>query len=201
MNIKMLKAAIAGLVLSVSGFANAGLILSDLGSGNYGIQLDPISFTLNSNQSAANRMVIEDFYTTNGTGTGTAISGWLNWSVNGGTNHQIVFETHNGFFAGTSGQIDPNDLLFNFTNDYATKGIGALSANDVITVSTNNMVFHSNTARIENSGPFTAYLLNSVTSISSNVGLTTSSVPEPSTLAIFALGIMGLASRRFKKQS
>lgn len=25
-------------------------------------------------------------------------------------------------------------------------------------------------------------------------------VPEPSTLAIFALGIMGLASRRFKKQ-
>jgi hypothetical protein len=27
------------------------------------------------------------------------------------------------------------------------------------------------------------------------------SVPEPSTLAIFALGIMGLASRRFKKQS
>jgi hypothetical protein len=29
----------------------------------------------------------------------------------------------------------------------------------------------------------------------------TNSVPEPSTLAIFALGLMGLASRRFKKQS
>lgn len=29
---------------------------------------------------------------------------------------------------------------------------------------------------------------------------TGTSVPEPSTLAIFALGIMGLASRRFKKQ-
>jgi hypothetical protein len=29
----------------------------------------------------------------------------------------------------------------------------------------------------------------------------TADVPEPSTLAIFALGIMGLASRRFKKQS
>jgi hypothetical protein len=28
-----------------------------------------------------------------------------------------------------------------------------------------------------------------------------SEVPEPSTLAIFALGLMGLASRRFKKQS
>ena len=33
-----------------------------------------------------------------------------------------------------------------------------------------------------------------------NGGLATS-VPEPSTLAIFALGVIGLASRRFKKQS
>jgi hypothetical protein len=30
---------------------------------------------------------------------------------------------------------------------------------------------------------------------------TTNAVPEPSTLAIFTLGIIGLASRRFKKQS
>ena len=35
----------------------------------------------------------------------------------------------------------------------------------------------------------------------SQVWGTTSQVPEPSTLAIFALGLMGLASRRFNKQS
>jgi hypothetical protein len=34
-----------------------------------------------------------------------------------------------------------------------------------------------------------------------NFSFNTAEVPEPSTLAIFALGIMGLASRRFKKQS
>lgn len=34
-----------------------------------------------------------------------------------------------------------------------------------------------------------------------SVSNSSTSVPEPSTLAIFALGIMGLASRRFKKQS
>ena len=34
-----------------------------------------------------------------------------------------------------------------------------------------------------------------------NIELNSTSVPEPSTLAIFALGIIGLASRRFKKQS
>ena len=32
-------------------------------------------------------------------------------------------------------------------------------------------------------------------------GSVTANVPEPSTLAIFALGLMGLASRRFKKRS
>ncbi|WP_259368621.1 PEP-CTERM sorting domain-containing protein [Colwellia sp. BRX10-4] len=37
-----------------------------------------------------------------------------------------------------------------------------------------------------------------VRNFAENAGATTS-VPEPSTLAIFALGIMGLASRRFKK--
>jgi hypothetical protein len=31
--------------------------------------------------------------------------------------------------------------------------------------------------------------------------LTISTIPEPTTLAIFALGMIGLASRRFKKQS
>jgi hypothetical protein len=34
-----------------------------------------------------------------------------------------------------------------------------------------------------------------------DVGVEVSAVPEPSTLAIFALGMIGLASRRFKKQS
>ena len=36
--------------------------------------------------------------------------------------------------------------------------------------------------------------------VSGQASATVASVPEPSTLAIFALGMMGLASRRFKKQ-
>lgn len=38
-------------------------------------------------------------------------------------------------------------------------------------------------------------------SASANISVVSAEVPEPSTLAIFALGMMGLASRRFKKQS
>jgi len=48
-------------------------------------------------------------------------------------------------------------------------------------------------------GGDTVYSLNGKTSVASEV--ITSSVPEPSTLAIFALGLVGLASRRMKKQS
>jgi hypothetical protein len=44
----------------------------------------------------------------------------------------------------------------------------------------------------------TAFRLSNVNSVSFNV---VTSVPEPSTLVIFALGMIGLASRRFKKQS
>lgn len=46
-----------------------------------------------------------------------------------------------------------------------------------------------------------------ISGVSSDLGrgaritLPTTEVPEPSTLAIFALGLMGLASRRFKKQA
>lgn len=43
----------------------------------------------------------------------------------------------------------------------------------------------------------TQQLVNDITSISFN----SVEVPEPSTLAIFALGMIGLASRRFQKQS
>ena len=34
-----------------------------------------------------------------------------------------------------------------------------------------------------------------------SAAITATDVPEPSTLAIFALGLMGLVSRRFKKQA
>jgi hypothetical protein len=60
-----------------------------------------------------------------------------------------------------------------------------------------------------NALPFTTLSLVGVGSVSNgfltpvldDVVISTTSVPEPSTLAIFALGMIGLASRRFKKQS
>ncbi len=48
---------------------------------------------------------------------------------------------------------------------------------------------------------FTAVAGSSSTAFISASFVDSTSVPEPSTLAIFALGMIGLASRRFKKQS
>lgn len=48
-------------------------------------------------------------------------------------------------------------------------------------------------------GGTTLYSLNGKTSVASEQ--ISASVPEPSTLAIFALGLVGLASRRYKRQS
>ncbi|ASP47562.1 PEP-CTERM sorting domain-containing protein [Cognaticolwellia beringensis] len=48
---------------------------------------------------------------------------------------------------------------------------------------------------------FTALAGTSSTTFISSSFVDSTSVPEPSTLAIFALGMIGLASRRFKKQS
>ncbi|WP_245942505.1 PEP-CTERM sorting domain-containing protein [Candidatus Colwellia aromaticivorans] len=54
---------------------------------------------------------------------------------------------------------------------------------------------------ISNSDAFSATGSNAANSIGFMLVREAQDVPEPSTLAIFALGMIGLASRRFKKQS
>jgi hypothetical protein len=173
---------------------------TDLGSGQYGVTLDPIVFTVGSNQSAANRMVIEDFYTTGATGQGTHISGSINWSRNGGAPVAISFETNNGNFNGTSGQVDPNDLLFNFTIAYTGSGGTSLNAGDTVTLSTSNMIFSTPGTRLALPGPYTAYLLNGVNAISSeSVTLSSAAVPDGgSTVALLGMALSGMALLRRK---
>ncbi|MFT5311844.1 MAG: hypothetical protein ACI8Z9_000319 [Paraglaciecola sp.] len=72
---------------------------------------------------------------------------------------------------------------------------------------------NSQTIVFSNSTAYTSYLLLFPTVKLNNIGImqiaeaqlfsaaAAAPVPEPSTLAIFALGLMGLASRRFKKKS
>ena len=181
MTIKMLKAAVAVLILSVGGFANAGLIEGDLYSDHSGIQWEYVgSFDLvngpdwnGSTPYNGIDAAILNF--------GTLSVGQFALSSNKmadyidiadfEVNHMAWYDS----YAGRSG-------IFEFSESVVANAAGGSTFDAV--------------------GDISAFV-----SDSGNVGenynhvFKSASVPEPSTLAIFALGIIGLASRRFKKQS
>jgi hypothetical protein len=183
MNIKMLKAALAGLVLSVSGFANAGLIYSDTNiTGNFWAR------TL---------------------GTSTMISGLGPVQFHA----QEFFTDTSGLFDFSSiqsydGYLHLYELVFNPTsqstnllaaNDDGVSGIGSSDFSYVLISMRQYILITSSFSAGEN-GTFTNTIDIAQGRANVFAGKVTD-VPEPTTLAIFALGIMGLASRRFKKQS
>lgn len=235
MNIKIFKTALAGIVLSVSGFANAGLIdlsswtgtsggdwsvdasktsvlqsingqptyfLSDtnyintLFNGTFGVETtiddDFIGFVFGYNNSSD--FLLFDWKQGN---QGTASSGFTLSKITG---TDVDFWAHTGSditvlatdYAsnnGNNGWVD--NTTYNFTLDYTTTRIS-------IGIDGNNIF---NIAGTFNTGKFGFYNYSQYkvryTGFEETVS-PTQDVPEPSTLAIFALGIMGLAARKLK---
>ena len=250
MNIKILKAAVAGFVLSVSGLANAGLI-----GINFTTDSTPDS-VLSANQSAGfvaqtnwNNLLTQTVH--NGSQTNLVdsnsdlLSGlnvaWSNvnndyrGSYSAGTGDDTLFE---GMIEGSSsaGVAGPtlnvtgiNYAMYDvyvYMAEFASSGASVkIGSEEFFYTATNNF---ANTGYVQATS--TSFHDLSVATYARFSGLTDSSfqidafkvngnraalvgfqiveaaqvtdtaqVPEPSTLAIFALGIMGLASRRFKK--
>lgn len=208
MNTKFFKAALVSVVLSVSGFANAGLI-------PFGIQTDIDTSTLTNNgwslnfQSVWGSQAAQDYEmfagialdeyvfigaldtnTTNiALGAAVLYSDLLNYTTGNNTN-------------------DYNGASWYFRNDYS---MGFAAIGETVTLN------HADTS-VDNGAlsrlswhmgdAFTAGY--KVGNYSNHSGWTfekvvfrasATDVPEPTTLAIFALAMIGLASRRFKKQS
>jgi hypothetical protein len=220
MNIKMLKSALAGLVLSVSGFSNAGII-------PFGVQ-DDISISTVTNDWGWS-LCHQETYSTVGTTitnlfdncTGDYVmlaSGLANSSIldvaaaalfSAVTTYTAQNNTHlaNGVEwyhnGGSLGFAPQGATIYQNSADVNASGLHGGSAID----STSPLRLSWHTAGGYESNPTQ---LNGGWRSGSNTGLNSaqnwnryvftanapSSVPEPSTLAIFALGIMGLASRR-----
>lgn len=192
MNIKMLKAAFAGLILSVSGFANAGLIDVDFngtidGSGaSIGGVASPLnsaftlSLSLDDTLAPAGTYGVSSISFKTSVGTYDTISTWGS-----------LQSTQNG------GLIS---LLYNFEVN-ATGEHFLMNLNSLTNASFDNIQSWNNTTfsgdiivrGVDNAA-------NHLSGIHPYGNTLTASVPEPSTLAIFALGVMGLAARRFKKK-
>lgn len=231
MNIKMLKVAVAGLVFSISGLANAGLIGVWGNSTPFASQIGNAGHTfvgVNSSSTLAELDLLDQVwlirqngdndlrdYVLNG---GTLVTEWsgASWAINTmsmlnatdqfgyASNNSVTF-TQAGLDLGFG-----TSLPTTYSNGGATQYFRSFTniGTDVDIIATSNGY---------NVGITGSYGLGNVVALgwdwqdtSANAtnqllvnditGLSFTAVPEPTTLAIFALGIMGLASRRFKKQ-
>lgn len=196
MKFKSLSAVLVGLALLVSGAANAVILdFNDLNVGSnqtsYGSSYNYSGFTF----------------------TGTQLSSFDNdtWGMNGDDTDYFGWASHSSDFgiSATNGEtfslssLQIGQLIWNGDGGAAsitgtTLGGGTLTQNITVTTSFTDVSFTGwdNLASISISGPPNWMALDNI-----DVTVGTTTVPEPSTLAIFALGLMGLASRRFKKQS
>ncbi len=215
MNIQMLKAALAGLVLSVSGFANAGLIL----------QANSVSTTMGEWSST---YLASDAIDQSGLSIGYS-SGIDGFDAYLALNPTHIADSNtwfsspgisSGFFdLSLGGSFNISALAFwnesqgngqgvNLFNLYASNDnsflsstfLGAFSATEGITTAQvfNFSTITTSNIRIEVLSNHGSNCCTGIMEVAFEQE--TTDVPEPSTLAIFALGIIGLASRRFKKQ-
>jgi hypothetical protein len=206
MNFKFLNAAIVSLVLSVSGFANAGLITSiDSGATTHdfifsGFTAGPISesgITYSSTHSSSVYGYESSYgFSGNGLWNGMDMLG-LNTQIGAMT---IEFDT----------AVAEVLAFVNYIDTWSGSARISVFDSSFSLLETSALTF--STGGVANSGFDLGFKRNTneikyIQFIDQGIGLNnlrsfaSTDVPEPSTLAIFALGIMGLASRRFKKQS
>lgn len=226
MNLKILNAALLGLILSVSSFANAGLIThnnytldtdANIVTGN-GIEWLQWSETIGESISSSLATYAADGWVLAGNARMASLFSDFGWS--NGNSESRGFVTLSPYTAADDSSIMDNFIeLFGVTRivthpSYGTGINGLHSSTALFGDNANNNLLYQH-ANIQsdflyqgNPGRDAAvmYQENTYTASSSSslygIALVRNaqSVPEPSTVAIFALGIMGLASRRFKKK-
>jgi hypothetical protein len=187
MNIKMLKAALAGLILSASGFANAGLIFTVAEVGSDVVITGSGSFDLTGTTLVGDH----------------AFSGFMNSSQALAVGNQGSWDGYTGFTS-NSGAFGTGSFVDGSVDSGDVFGLDPLQLGGVVFLPTSyvsgdalsgstTLVGHSFASLGLNTGTYQYATTHDTITIQV-------SVPEPSTLAIFALGMIGLASRRFKKQ-
>ena len=200
---KFLKMAFAGLVLTVSGLANAGLVewtfegeLDAINSDVLSIDGETINISIAFSDTEAWQLNSSLLYLQS-LSHSLSITGANN--IIGATPTPYAAHTGSaGAFVESLGSDSSWDVLINGT----TLTTAAIPANTDLVPSAGDLLNIDHLQKIP-SGVF--YSLRDINSVPLyfliNSSISIKEVPEPSTLAILALGLMGLASRRFKKQS
>lgn len=175
----MLKAAVAAVVLSISSFASAGVIISDATDITTTAQEYNTAFNLTD--TAYSNILLE--LTAKGD-YGKNSSEYIQFFIDGNLLAQWTYDT---------ADISVTENYSEY--DYTLTGVVSISDALWDTISSDNTLdvmwknaSQVNAYRSQGGADYVSFSL---------VGV---EVPEPTTLALFALGLMGLASRRFKKQ-
>lgn len=147
------------------------------------------------------------------------ISIFQDWKVSTNVANDFVFRSAlvNPFLSASSAPVGTFDLITGTTNDTFTYGLssGELSASltgvdlSAFTLGSDidfNFTGFAQTVITNNVDSGTGFFRNSFQTgswgkVAVSYTYAATSVPEPSTSAILALGLMGLASRRYKKRS
>ena len=203
MKYKFLKAAFVSLILSTSSLisvANAGLITLNGPGADDVDNATAVSISLSSLDTGIINDLNINIHTT---GAGYDLSVWLTHEDTG---------TSAYIWRSTAGPVDFNgghtfgevDNLFddeaalsfhpNFIGDFSV----AYKSFDLLSVFDGEDISGTWSLNIINDG---CCLSEGQDLISWSIVADVSAVPEPSTFAIFALGLMGLVSRQFKKKS
>ncbi|MCJ8293094.1 MAG: PEP-CTERM sorting domain-containing protein [Colwellia sp.] len=180
MKLKFLNTALTGLILSISclvNSANAGLILSDSTEVNSSGQSYSEVFDVSGFEDYTNLV-----FTVNVRGDyGTNSSEFIEFVIDDTSFGQFSYNT-----AGVTSVVGPSgnssfDYVMDFSFTISDVDWNSLYAND-----SQLKVQWNNGPGVD---PAAGYYVN----------FSLSAIPEPSTLAIFALGLIGLGLRRFKK--
>ena len=212
MKFKFLKAAFVGVILSVSGLADASLIQSDYLTLGDGLAVYDDATNLTWLDLSLTRGLSYDQATNQHVGFAHASDSNVNTLLNnffGTINYNKYGYTPTGEIElaplftelfGNADDIDRGRTIFSYGYFIDDKDFyrlaGANTAGQVF-----GPDYFSNQDRWKENGHRRngVFLVRTGEILIDDPNLT--KVPEPSTLAIFALGVIGLASRRFKKQS
>lgn len=222
MKFKLLKIAVTGLFITMCNAANAGLLLVEQYDNYWSADVNQLINYANNNTADTSALWEVIDFTDDPAGFAGEIPGSSPWpSANGatlGNSHPL----NNTFFARITGEFFTNTADTYFFQTYNDDGVfvyidGDLVINDpnihpetrfegskLLGIGSHSVELYFFENNGEASLEFTVADSSRVfTHFNDPLGATTlvTDVPEPTTLAIFALGLMGLASRRFKKQS
>jgi hypothetical protein len=221
MNMKMLKAVLACLALSVSGFTNAGIITLDFEGVGHNSNIN--NFYNGGTDSSGNSG------TNYGIGFGNNTLGCIDFDAGGSCNiaNEPSADTIMFFTSGTAILNYASGFTGGFSFFYSTSAVATIDvysdvnlAGDFLGSINLSVNYSDNNCAGDPSGTYCNWDVGSLAfagmakSINfggsvNNVGfdnITFGStnpnrqVPEPSTLAIFALGIIGLTARKLEKQ-